>query len=522
MDSLHAEHPYLLNYPIQVRIKKSDEESGHGIGAIKIAERVSIPIIVESNQLQPLDVFMDKEGQIKTMTRLTLEEALQSQDVGTPIRPKASGAASDSAMGHNVLPPYDGKYAFASAVEATLEDLSEIFEGLEPQLQKNASAHHVIQELARPIQMEKQASTRDAEVISKVSGSTKITEMGLYKVATDQGVLTGVVTDKTVSLTTGSLLEDINAFIGIGKEAKYANSRGAIYGSVALDGKVTTAPETGRGVYMLMKEGTLLTTEPVTLRADVNVDDDTLWGCTDAGHTRRIEKVAELDEDIISAGDTVYLSEDWKFVQVSGQVKLAETQVLAREGAIVDITRVGNSVRVSEPHLLGLDKLAANEGITAEKLTESLVTTFGESIAAATLKKIASEHAATLLLEEEDAVESMDPALVPTLSDEELDALSKVAVLITPELLKEAKVQSEYTEQTIDAVLGLHFLSPENVHKFMEALPALEEAQQVIAKLLLASRLGLATESRPLRTAMFALDAITRDLRELRNQALVR
>jgi hypothetical protein len=138
------------------------------------------------------------------------------------------------------------------------------------------------------------------------------------------------------------------------------------------------------------------------------------------------------------------------------------------------------------------------------------------------LQKVASDGAASLLMEKEKSTTSTDEVDVPTLSKEESMALSKVAVLITPELLKEAKVQDEYAEQTIDAVLGLHFLSPENIHKFMEALPALEEAQQVIAKLLLASRLGLATESRPLRTAMFALDAITRDLRELRNQALVR
>jgi hypothetical protein len=50
----------------------------------------------------------------------------------------------------------------------------------------------------------------------------------------------------------------------------------------------------------------------------------------------------------------------------------------------------------------------------------------------------------------------------------------------------------------------------------------LEEAQQVVAKLLLSSRLGLPIESRPLRSAMYALDAVSRDLRELRNQTMVR
>jgi hypothetical protein len=521
MDQLHAEHPYILDYPIKVRIKKSDEETGHGIGAVKIADKVAIPIIIESNQLQPLDIFMDGEGQIHSMTRLTLEEALQSRDTGKLIKPNETGASSDSALGHMVLPPYDGKYAFASVMEADRGTLTSWFDDLEYLVEKNASLHNVLRQLAAP-KMVKQASVRSVELFNKTKDAQKITQSGLYKVATDKGLLTGIVSTRNVSMTTGQFLQDVNAFLGLGKEGGYASSRSSMLGTISSDGKVETSPEQGRGVYVLYKAGEFTATEPVTLTADVNVDNDTLWARTDAGHTRRIEKLASIDNDIVSAGETVYLSKDWKFIPIGSTVKLAETQVVSRQGDIVDLQRVGDLVRLSSPELLGLNKLASNEGVTVSELSEVLSDRMEAGQVVQTLQKLASSKSATLLVEKEALGDDMSSLPVPHISNEERGALLKVAAYITPALLKEAKINAEYTERTIDAILGLNFLSPENLHKFLDAIPVLEEAQQVVAKLLLSSRLGLPIESRPLRSAMYALDAVSRDLRELRNQTMVR
>jgi hypothetical protein len=70
-------------------------------------------------------------------------------------------------------------------------------------------------------------------------------------------------------------------------------------------------------------------------------------------------------------------------------------------------------------------------------------------------------------------------------------------------------------------MLGLNFLNTETIHRFVSQIDKIDQARDVTAKLLLASRLGLDLDSRPLRTAMFALDSVSRDLKELRNAAEV-
>jgi len=82
-------------------------------------------------------------------------------------------------------------------------------------------------------------------------------------------------------------------------------------------------------------------------------------------------------------------------------------------------------------------------------------------------------------------------------------------------LLKVATALQE--ENTVDAVLGLNFITPENMAIFIDYLPFLEEASSKVCELLLASQLGVSDvpEDAAVR-AINALEAITAGLELLK------
>jgi hypothetical protein len=82
-------------------------------------------------------------------------------------------------------------------------------------------------------------------------------------------------------------------------------------------------------------------------------------------------------------------------------------------------------------------------------------------------------------------------------------------------LLKEAAVMPD--EETVDKVMSLNFLTPENVTVFAKNLPAFEEVASKLAELLLAIRVGLKEiPETAVAKAMASLQAVIEGLRELR------
>lgn len=85
-------------------------------------------------------------------------------------------------------------------------------------------------------------------------------------------------------------------------------------------------------------------------------------------------------------------------------------------------------------------------------------------------------------------------------------------------LIKEASVIDE--GESVDAALSLGFINPDNVTKFMAAVPRLKEALSTLSKLLIASRLGMS--SVPEEATRAARDNILRVVQGLRKLGLMR
>ena len=92
--------------------------------------------------------------------------------------------------------------------------------------------------------------------------------------------------------------------------------------------------------------------------------------------------------------------------------------------------------------------------------------------------------------------------------------LTKLANALRKDLVKEAAVIPDPT--AVDTVLSLGFLNAENLGIFISYLPKIDEAQEKICELLLASRLGLKNIPVPaLEKAMRTVEEVLEGLHQL-------
>lgn len=109
-----------------------------------------------------------------------------------------------------------------------------------------------------------------------------------------------------------------------------------------------------------------------------------------------------------------------------------------------------------------------------------------------------------------------------------MPAVAKALFRNKPCLLKEAAA-IEFDKQayaladadSVDVILSLNFLSPENVSTFLESLPRMEETATKLASVVLASQLGLSAVPKTAAVrAMFALEDVISGLRTLKTYSI--
>ena len=88
------------------------------------------------------------------------------------------------------------------------------------------------------------------------------------------------------------------------------------------------------------------------------------------------------------------------------------------------------------------------------------------------------------------------------------------------DLLKEAAALGD--AQTVDKILALNFINPENVGTFANYLPELDEALSKVAEMLVASRLGLnQVPEGALEKSLTGLDTVIDGLRKLHQKSML-
>lgn len=536
LQTLHKEHPYIAEHDIQVQLSKTDPENGAGVGAIRLDDRVVIPIIIDKFRLAPLDLYWF-ENELHPLTRGSFEAVMQNTDVGTPVDP-GQGEAVDASLYGKTQPPFDGKYTYAALAsiagpDRLAEALTASFsdDGLRYELGTNPAFATVVKDaLTRPVEKTAAAPVAKTKLTVKTAKAFQaVKTAGVYEIAAGGRLFPALVFDRVLSLGGDRPLTKVAMAVELGPEARYALwSDDAVVGGRELSADhelPQDEPRSGdRGVFYKIAADGFTCTDPLTI--DCRLDHG--WAACDAfGRSFRLRKTAGVKQPVV-VDQHVTLPPSWRWMKLGAALRpmtpaAASALTLSRDGDSFSVLHHGGRFTVR-----GLPGFSG-EGDDWDKTASVLEERFDGQDVAAALSVAQTAGAVHLCFRPEHRP---TVKLAGRFATYRAPRLCKEAAFIRPleafvfdggprVLLKVAAIDDDKTRTTVDTLLGLGFITPENMPRFIDKLPQLEDAQKVIAKLLLASRIGLDVDSRPLRTAMFALDAVNRDLRELQNAAEV-
>lgn len=541
MGILHEQHPYLNNYPTRIHMNKTDEESGAGVGQIVLDEKISIPLIIENFKLYPLDLFW-YEGQLNPMTKQSLLGVLQETGLGKPVEP-GQGETSDVSLYQASQPPYMGRYAYANALTFTEKELEDAIsrmghDGLSYALQSNDTFKNTLSAYAANASdpIAKTAShTKEAKVIDFTPSST-INKAGLYYVAAGFQKLAGFVFDTVVDFS-DHVLDGQKLFVGIDSNAamametniggismeKVADTNGPVFDKLQMS---DDPHEPGIGFFWMIKKGQAIATVPVkvlyTGSDETNLPFIKIADLTTEGMARKVYPSSDY-EGISVHGDTIFMGKEWNWKRCGETVKLASAEkanTMFWPPATVEIRHRAGRFSI---HEMEIDEIA-KEGEAIESFYGSMAKIFGPVQTLNLMKKAEDEGAVFFTVtsgKPEEGLKKIASAAA-RLGIRPVN-LVREASFIRPtdkpyDFFKFAtEVSEEEAATTVDGLLGLNFVTDENLHKFVENTDLLEDCMHIMSKLLLASRIGLQVEQAPIRTALFALEAVVRQMKELRN-----
>jgi hypothetical protein len=267
---------------------------------------------------------------------------------------------------------------------------------------------------------------------------------------------------------------------------------------LALD-DISTGPPKGFGVFFWDDEGTIKATEPVFVAGSGNEGaGDTVYVHTLMGDEKKfvpsaVKKAVGADDNLlIPKGARFHPITNDKPVPLTGSMEAAEKNASLRNfEKRITITAIDGN-RFNFTGMCGLEKLSRDH-------THGL--NFDEAVFLGTVLGMSPEFAETKLAKALNYGNTTISGLYPIVPIEEYEkeaeaqlGQKKTAAMsfmesLKHDLIKEAVVFDD--EETVDKVLALNFINPDNIKAFVEYLPELEEAQQRMSKLLIATRMGL-------------------------------
>lgn len=264
-----------------------------------------------------------------------------------------------------------------------------------------------------------------------------------------------------------------------------------------LVGKSTTLPidaPRGDGVFYSSQHGKVVATQPITIgSAATGPDGQPKFIGTDSFGNQVQVGFAEGLKEPMRVSDVEYaLPDNWKFMRLNNQTHLASdpgemNKVAMAKAEATSVTVVYNGGY----HLrggCGLDKIASEFKSDLDPVsTEFMLGVLGLNGTAAKAKvaearrngyvKIAGLKTITTLAERYHQAEKVASALI-----------SKIPNL-RKDLIKEAAQLDD--ESTVNNVLSLNFINPENLSTFIGYIPELEQTSEKLAEMWLYSVIGM-------------------------------
>jgi len=553
MTFLHEQNPYLQDYDIRIHMNKTNPDSGSGVGQIVIEEKIAVPIIIESNKLYPLDLFWS-EDKLQPMTKPSLMSALQRTNVGKAVEP-GHGEISDVSIYQATRPPFSGKYSFAEGLTFTNDELQEVLsvmgsEALDFAIRTNPVFKDSLAAYSRnaltdeDLKKTASASILDANLVDLFSYS-EIESPGIYSVVANGFMKRAAFVFDMVIDWDDQLVEGKKMALDIeDRGISIQDSMGGI--PLELGGdfeKIAMAedrPCSGDiGIFWLTKNGRAVATMPVKVLFSGSSDSDIPFvKVAELGLVERNRTVYRSPEysSFTKVGENIFMSREWEWAKVGEVRKIAAVEIANKLDWPDDVVEIQNRRGFFMLEGLDVDGIP-KEGAGRLEFEEHLSKVMNPETVSGLMKQAEDRGSVFFTVQEQEAVKTASEKRVIDLKAGLTKALIKMAhqrnigpsrlvqhaAHVRPcerfEFLKFAvHVNEDMAKNTVDSILGLNFVNDENLYKFVEKTEILENALDTLAKLLLAARLGLDIEQAPLRTAMFSMDEVVRQLKSLGSQ----
>lgn len=354
-----------------------------------------------------------------------------------------------------------------------------------------------------------------------------VNRVGIWTTRSGDKEITGTAIPAMMSLD-GTLL-DLHIFAGGDSHAMQEK----VAGVFVADAKVATTVARGAGVFVYQEGAMGVATEPIIVDARVTTGEKEK---TAAIHGRRattgqpivlsivpgLTKIAKQGEGRYAIPDTL------GFLPLNGaQVKVLEEgeawghlEKAASEDAVVLHANDTDSFWLTGAHAHSafagqhLDALGAEFALGALGVHERDARFYMEKAAADGRVRVNRTRSVDTAAEVSTAFMVKAAGAVARLPTLKRSMAPEAAALAMPGLVKVAA-----DKETVDAVLSLGFINPENVALYVDYLPDLEKVASKLAEILVASRLGMdGVKETAARNALTQLTTVISGLRGLGEQ----
>jgi len=282
----------------------------------------------------------------------------------------------------------------------------------------------------------------------------------------------------------------------------------------------------GLGVFVKTNGKAIMCTMPYNIVTKVQVEGNGYFAAQDMqGNDIRIIPSQGLTRPVASSTTDIAIPADFKFMPLENPVQLAAGNELMKAAqanayeTMAEIRAWEGGCRLSGPVF---EKVGSGEHDWVDGVFWLAAAGMPQNLSAACLEKAASSGKPIRMF-----------GLQPLSTREELyqEALKEAAVdMLETEIPQRVNLLKEISAITfdkrasalvdtasVDAVLALNFLNPENVETFIEFLPQLEEASTKLASVVLAAQIGLQSIPKTAAVrAMFALEDVISGLKSLK------
>lgn len=278
----------------------------------------------------------------------------------------------------------------------------------------------------------------------------------------------------------------------------------------------------GHGAFIMPDGDTLKATEPLTIKYAELAESGKIYHCaSDSGYACKVIPVDGLIRPLVKEG-SVHIPAESGFVMLGKEVPIEDSLTIIKAAHSLHENLVKVASSGSEWTITGeaVANIPADERTNVSRAQGSFVLTMtgcDPDTIENTLSKSAARQTQTLHVP--FTVGSYDELEKQASADRMIRARLFSKVHHPGHSLVKLAAEAVPDQKTLDSILSLGFLTPENIEVFLQHVPDLESALRKICELLVMSRLGFNLDEQHLRTCMTTLDGVITDLNYMANDA---